>query len=96
MDVEKALTIETPKTIDKTCPHCFHVSRRYKISFSSLHVRLARILYEYCVTNKTHIVTKKELAPFMTHTDYGNFYILQRFGLIYFEKDEDGKKQKGV
>ena len=93
-DVEKHQQLQ--KVQEKTCPTCGHVSKRYKISFSSLHVKIAKILYEYCVRNKTHNVTKTELAPYLSHTDYGNFYILQRFGLIYFEKDEHGKKKKGV
>lgn len=94
LDIEKHQ--EFQKVQEKTCPTCGHVSKRYKISFSSLHVKIAKILYEYCVKNKTHNVTKTELAPYLSHTDYGNFYILQRFGLIYFEKDENGKKKKGV
>lgn len=81
--------------MEKTCSHCGYTSRKYKISFSGLHVRLARILFEYCVNNKTYIITKKEISHLMSHTDYGNFYILQRFGLMYFIKDEDGKKKRG-
>lgn len=79
---------------EKICPHCGHVSRKYKISFSSLHVRLARIVFEYCVRTKTRTITKKEIAHLLSHTDYGNFYILQRFGLLYFIDDENGKRIK--
>lgn len=55
---------------EKICPHCGHVSRRYKITFSSLHVRLARIVFEYCVNNKTNAITKKDIAHLLSHTEY--------------------------
>lgn len=87
--------MSTKSVEEKTCPHCGHVSRRYKISFSSLHVRLARIVFEYCVQNKTNAITKKEISHLLSHTDYGNFYILQRFGLLYYIEDDNGKRIKG-
>lgn len=80
--------------LEETCPNCGHVSRKYKISFSGLYVRLARIVFDYCVTNNVYMITKKEIAPLLSHTDYGNFYMLQRFGLIYYAEDGDGKRIK--
>jgi hypothetical protein len=97
-DVELAQKLEVKKT-DKyeetICPTCGHSKKRYKISFSGVQVRLAKILFQYCVDNKTYIVETGEIAKRMSHTDYGNFASLQRFGLMYYLKDENRKKQRG-
>lgn len=31
----------------------------------------------------------------LTHSDYGNFYALRRFGFLYWLEDVDGRKRKG-
>lgn len=57
----------------KTCPCCGHVSKRYKVTFSTLHIRLAKMLFQYCTENKTNIVETGAIGKYMNHSDYGNF-----------------------
>lgn len=59
-----------------------------------MHLQILRKVYAYCVENHTHTIEKSKI-PGLTHTDYGNFYVLRRFGLLYWIKSEDGKKVKG-
>jgi hypothetical protein len=40
------------------------------------------------------VIHKRDIEG-LTHTDYGNFYSLQRFGLLYYLEDENGKRIKG-
>lgn len=58
-----------------------------------MHLHILQKVYAYCVENKTHIIEKSKI-PGLTHTDYGNFYTLRRFGFLYWLED-DGKKVKG-
>lgn len=97
-DVELRQNLEVKKKANYeeiVCRSCGHSKKRYRVTFASLHVRLAKILFQYCVDNKTHIVETGEIAKKMSHTDYGNFASLQRFGLMYYLKDNDGKKLRG-
>ena len=94
-DAQKPEVKKTDKYEETICQTCGHSKKRYKISFSGVQVRLAKILFQYCVDNKTYIVETGEIAKRMSHTDYGNFASLQRFGLMYYLKDENGKKQRG-
>lgn len=48
------------------------------------------IVFKWAIANKRHEFRKRELQNLLSHTDYGNFCVLQRFGLIYHLKDEDG------
>lgn len=75
------------------CSTCGVEHSVYRIYFSTMHLSILRKVYAYCVENKTHVIEKKEI-PGLTHTDYGNFYTLRRFGFLYWLED-DGKKVKG-
>lgn len=66
----------------------------YRIYFSPVHIAIIRKIFNYCVQNKTHVIHKRDIEG-LTHTDYGNFYSLQRFGLLYYLEDENGKRIKG-
>lgn len=66
----------------------------YRIFFSPIHIAIIRKIFTYCIENKTHVIQKRNI-PGLTHTDYGNFYSLQRFGLLYYLEDENGKRIKG-
>ena len=75
------------------CQTCHVEHSVYRIYFSTMHLRILQKVFKYCVDNKTHIIHKNDI-PGLTHTDYGNFYALRRFGLLYW-LEEDGKKIKG-
>lgn len=75
------------------CSTCGVEHSVYRIYFSTMHLSILRKVYAHCIQNKTHIIEKKEI-PGLTHTDYGNFYMLRRFGFLYWLED-DGKKVKG-
>lgn len=75
------------------CQTCHVEHSVYRIYFSTMHLRILRKVFKYCVENKTHLIHKNDI-PGLTHTDYGNFYALRRFGLLYWF-EEDGKKVKG-
>lgn len=85
----------TKNRIDKTCPHCGHTSRKYKRYFHGRDIAVCRKLFEVCVKNKTHLIDRSMLNNTLTHVEYSNFAYLQRFGLIYFIKDENGKNVRG-
>lgn len=76
------------------CPACGQDYKLYKTFFTTIQVKLLKKIFAYCVQNKTHEIQKKDL-PSLSRTEYGNFYTLQRFGMIYFLKDENGKRIKG-
>lgn len=71
------------------CKFCGVQQKIYKLYFSTVHAKIAAKIFKYCVENKTHVFNKKDLD--LTHTEYGNFPFLKRFGLIYKEKPETGK-----
>lgn len=75
------------------CQTCHVEHSVYRIYFSTMHLQILRKVFKYCVENKTHIIHKNNI-PGLTHTEYGNFYALRRFGLLYWF-EEDGKKVKG-
>lgn len=65
----------------------------YRVHFSTLHINIVRKVFRWCVDHKTHIIHKSDIQD-LTHTDYGNFYILQRFGLLYYMESSEGDRIK--
>lgn len=76
------------------CPCCTGTWTIYKIHFSTHHVRILEKIFKHCVKYKTHEIDKNTIAD-LTASDYTNFCHLQRFGFIYWIRDEYGVKQKG-
>jgi hypothetical protein len=66
----------------------------YTVHFSSLHVSILIKIFNEVVKTGRHEFKKKDI-PNLTHTEYGNFFTLQRFGLLYFPTDGEGKRIKG-
>lgn len=71
------------------CRFCGSEHRVYKLYFSISHLEILKKIYIYCINNKTNTFNKKDLD--LTHTEYGNFPFLKRFGLIYLERPEKEK-----
>lgn len=94
MEDQVTLVSDTRNEKRYHCNTCGVEHSIYRIYFSSMHLQILRKVYAYCVENHTHTIEKSKI-PGLTHTDYGNFYVLRRFGLLYWIKSEDGKKVKG-
>lgn len=91
-DAKGRIIVESTKNLTVArCPSCGHLHRSYRVQFSRLHLRLARIVFEHCVTHGVHEFRLAEIKG-LKHTDYTNLSFLQRFGLIYFLKDAEGRK----
>lgn len=75
------------------CQTCHVEHSIYRIYFSTMHLQILRKVFKHCIENNVYQIHKKDI-PGLTHTDYGNFYALRRFGLLYW-LEEDGKKVKG-
>jgi hypothetical protein len=76
------------------CTCCNHIGSRYKVTFNSMYSGMALKVFKHCIKTKSHLFDKGDIAG-LSHTEYGNFSILQRFGLLYFIKDDGGKKIRG-
>ena len=76
------------------CPACGNKYSLYKMEFSSVHLDIMKKIFKFCIENRVHEFHKKEI-PGLSHTEYGNFCFLQRFGFLYFLKDTKGKRVKG-
>ncbi len=90
-----------PQLIEETkshklygCPSCGSKISIYKVNFSKMHLEILIKIFKWCVKNKTHEFHKSEIKG-LSHTEYGNFYTLQRFWLLYFLKSPEGKRVKG-
>ena len=81
---------KTKNTEIRRCTCCGQNFSIYKTYFSSVHLRILIKVFKWAIANKKYEFQKKELQQVLSHTDYGNFCVLQRFGLIYHLKDEDG------
>lgn len=80
---------------DKTgniCSFCGALHNTHVVRFSRFHLDLLVKIFNHAVKNKTNIFQKKDLN--LSRTEYGNFFQLQRFWLIYFNTDENGKRKK--
>jgi len=77
-----------------TCPCCGSTVRTYRVHFSTLHINILRKVFRWCVEHKTHMIHKSDIQD-LTHTEYGNFYILQRFWFLYYLEYSEGNKMKG-
>lgn len=75
------------------CPLCENTRSVYKIHFSLAHVRILQKIFVHCVENKTHIIKKSDIVT-LTHWDYTNFPVLQRFGFLYWLQDEEGNRTR--
>lgn len=91
---EPQLIEKTNKCVLYWCPACGSKISVYKVYFSKMHVEILIKIFKWAVENKTHEFAKSEIKG-LTHTEYGNFYTLQRFWLLYFLKDKNGKRVKG-
>lgn len=69
-------------------------NKPYTTHFSTLHVTILIKIFNHVVKTKNYLFNKKDI-PNLTHTQYGNFFTLQRFGLLFYPTDEDGKRIKG-
>lgn len=91
---EPQLLSETNKSKVYGCPCCGSKISYYTVHFSKLHLDILTKIFKRAVKNKIHEFHKKEIKD-LSHTEYGNFYTLQRFWLLYFLKTKDWKKIKG-
>lgn len=80
---------------DKTrvCSYCNAKHSTHTITFSSFHLGLLTKIFNHVVSTGNYNFCKDDL-PSLSHTEYGNFCQLQRFGLLFFQRDEEGKKLK--
>lgn len=72
--VEKTATQELYK-----CTCCGHIGSRYKVTFNSMFVSLSLKVFKHCIKTKSHLFDKSDLANDLSHYEYGNFAILQKF-----------------
>lgn len=91
LELKKAIP-EKKEVEDGHCESCGQKIIEYKLTFTALHLNILQKIFKHCVATKQHEFSKKEID--LSHTDYGNFYVLQRFWLIYFKTDENGKRIK--
>lgn len=75
------------------CPLCESKKSVYRIHFSKLHVSILKKIFVHCVEQKTHIIKKSDIKT-LTHWDYTNFPVLQRFGFLYWLTDEEGNRTR--
>lgn len=78
----------------KICSFCGALHNTHTIHFSRFHLNLLIKIFNFVVTTGNYRFNKKDIK-WLSHTEYGNFYQLQRFWLLFFPTDEEGKKVKG-
>lgn len=66
----------------------------HKVHFAGVHLGILIKVFNHVVHSGSNEFKKSDL-PNLTRAEYGNFYMLQRFGLLYFPLDDDGKRKKG-
>lgn len=77
------------------CTVCGVERTRYRVFFNQVLIGICYKILDYCVKNKTYKISKRDIEG-LSHTEYGNFCTLQRFGLLFYLKNEKtGRKIKG-
>jgi len=66
----------------------------YTVTFSTVHLGILIKVFNHVVQTGSYYFKKSDL-PNLTRTEYGNLFTLQRFGLLFFTEDEEGKRVKG-
>lgn len=77
----------------RVCSFCGAVHTSHKIRFSSFHLNLLIKIFNHVVKTWNYNFKKRDI-PGLSHTEYWNFYQLQRFWLLFFP-EEEGKRKKG-
>lgn len=86
---------DTPGLKLYKCSCCGVTHKQYKVFFTNIHLSILIKIFKWSVEHRNIEFKKSELKKILNHTDYGNFYTLQRFWLIYFLRDkETGRKIK--
>lgn len=76
------------------CSFCGALHNKHVVKFSRFHLNLLVKIFNYVVKTGNYRFSKKDILG-LSHTEYGNFYQLQRFWLLFFPTDDNGKKLKG-
>lgn len=96
MDEKGRILIEKTKSHELyKCTCCGHIGSRYKVIFNSMYTTMALKVFKHCIKTKSHLFDKADLSKDLSHNEYGNFSTLQRFGLLYYIKGDDGRKLRG-
>lgn len=66
----------------------------YTVTFSTVHLGILIKVFNYAVLTGSYYFQKSDL-PNLTRTEYGTLFTLQRFGLLFFKEDDEGKRVKG-
>lgn len=79
--------------VGKFCSFCFAKHSVHTVRFSRFHLNLLTKIFNFVVKTWNYRFRKKDIKG-LSHTEYGNFFQLQRFWLLFFPIGEDGKKCK--
>lgn len=82
------------KKLGNICSFCGAIHSTHVIKFSRFHLRLLTKIFNHVIKTGDYKFSKKDL-PDLSRAEYGSLYQLQRFWLLFFLTDENGKKLKG-